>query len=84
MPLERYEFPLKEIGRFLLKHQGITEGHWELGINFDVAAVNTSKPDDESMLPSVLVRVRALALRRVESKTPTSISPEDRADSPTD
>lgn len=79
MPLERYEFSLEEIGKLLLKHQGISEGHWELGINANVDTAFTAKSSDDRMLPTVMLRLAGLILTRVEKKTPASISLEKQS-----
>lgn len=81
MPLERYEFRLDEIAKFLLGKQGITDGDWEFGVNFDATTAFSAKSPEDPMLPTVMFRVMGLTLTRVDKKTPASIRPDQEVKS---
>jgi len=65
-------FTFQEIARLLIREQGITEGHWLIGINFSHTGINMSL-DNRPTLPSIITQMTGLVLTRVPEPTPLSV-----------
>lgn len=67
-----YTFAFQEVAKLLIREQGITEGHWLIGVNFSSIGLNTSL-NNQSHLPTVVTQLTGLALQRVPEPTPLSV-----------
>jgi hypothetical protein len=63
----QFQFNLMDVAKMLVKQQGITEGHWTLGVKFNFAALNLG-PNKEGVRPSALVGVDQLVLTKADDK----------------
>lgn len=62
----------RELLEVLVKHYGISEGKYELAIEFAIATGPVG-PNAEEMVPGVVFGVRSVALAAVETDTATSV-----------
>lgn len=63
--VEEYTFDHKEVLTALIKHQGIHEGIWMLGVRFGIGGVNVAHPDNPNELaPAAVVPIVSFTLRR--------------------
>ena len=67
-----YSFTLREITEVLIREQGITSGHWQVGVSFNAVANNVSINEGET-LPTMAVQVQRLNLVAVPEPTPMSV-----------
>lgn len=65
-------YPLTDLLELLLQTEGITLGHWEVGVNLDVEAT-TSARAGAAWAPTLVVRVVGLNLVEKPDKTPSSV-----------
>jgi len=70
--VSQYQFDLAEVGKLLLKKQGIKEGLWTVGVQFALGAVNAG-PDPTKVMPSMLVSVEKVMLTRATEMTPLTV-----------
>lgn len=63
---------LREITTLLIKHNKLTEGHYELTVEFTVG-FGPIGPSVEDSVPGALVGIRKLGLIRIPAETPTSV-----------
>jgi len=70
--VSQYQFDLAEVGKLLLKKQGIKEGLWTVGVQFALGAVNAG-PDPTKVMPSMLVSVEKVMLTRAIEMTPLTV-----------
>ncbi len=68
----QYQFTHEELTKMMLKHTGITEGHWQLLVNFKSGATNF-KDGDHPMLPTFIVGISSIGLHRVAEPTDLSV-----------
>lgn len=66
-----YTFELKEVAAALIKQQGITEGRWLIGFEFQLNAGMVGKTPEDS-LPAAVLNVVRLQLVRVPPEAPAS------------
>ena len=59
----QYQFLLVEVGVALIKHQGITNGRWQVGAQLEFSATNVG-PNPADLKPSAVVRIVGIALSR--------------------
>jgi len=65
-----YTFDLKEATIALIKQQGLHEGVWFIGVEFNLGAGMTGQgPDD--IKPSAILQINRLQLARVPPDSPT-------------
>lgn len=62
------DIDLMEIAKIALRNQGITAGHWEIGIAFQTTPLNAAI-GDQPMRPTLACQVIGLRLVRVENPT---------------
>lgn len=67
-----FKFSLEEVALLLAKEAGLTEGHWQLNVEFGFAAI-TAGPNEKDVKPTAMVAVNKLGLTRVETATPLSV-----------
>jgi len=70
--VSQYQFDLTEVGKLLVKKQGIKEGLWTVGVQFALGAVNAG-PDPTKVMPSMLVSVEKVMLTRATEMTPLTV-----------
>lgn len=71
--VKRYDFSYQEVVELLLAGQGITEGLWQLGIEFGFAATNIANDQKLNELkPAAVVAVNGIALSKVD--TPSNLT----------
>ena len=70
--VSQYQFDLLEVGKLLLQKQGIKEGLWTVGVQFNLGAVNAGA-DPSKILPSMLVSVEMMMLTRTAEMNPLTI-----------
>lgn len=64
----RYDFTYQEVVESLLKHQGIKEGIWQLGVEFGFAASNIASDETGSDLkPAGILSINRLILVKAEA-----------------
>lgn len=69
----RYNFTHQEIIEALLRKAGITEGIWQLGVEFGFAASNVASDEKgEELKPAALIAVNSLTLSSAEK--PSSLT----------
>lgn len=68
----QYTFELKEIAELLARRVGVTEGLWQVGVQFGFAAVNVG-PTEQDTKPSGIVSVFSLALAKADRPTGSTI-----------
>lgn len=69
---ERRMLPLKEVGRALVQHFGLTEGLWDVTIEFKLAAAAIG-PTPDDVLPSAIASVSQIGLSRVDKAGPSTV-----------
>lgn len=67
------EYGLKELTELMIRDQGLDEGNWQLIVRFGFAAATIETPG-EGPAPSVINRVQALGLSRVDEPNPLSVN----------
>lgn len=67
------EYGLKELTELMVRDQGLTEGYWQLVVRFSLAAATIDLPG-EGPAPSIISRVQAIGLSRVDEANPLSVS----------
>jgi hypothetical protein len=65
----QFQFEILEVGKLLLKKQGITQGMWTVGVNFAIGVTNAG-PNPETIRPSAIVSVDKIVLSRAEGPGP--------------
>ena len=70
--ISQYQFDITEVGKLLLREQGIKDGLWTVGVQFAIGAANAG-PDQSKILPSMIVSVEKLMLTRASEMTPLTI-----------
>ena len=68
----QFTFVLKDVITALIRHQGLHEGIWGLGIEFGFGAANFG-PTPEDIFPSAFVQVQKLGLSRAEVEGPLAV-----------
>lgn len=67
----QFTFKLQEVAVSLVKKQGLTEGKWMLGFEFDFAAGNVSTgPEGSDMRPTSFASIKNLTLVRQPDDAP--------------
>lgn len=54
----------------MVKDQGITEGYWQLIVNFGFKALNAPTQDQTGLAPALLGVVNHFGIQRVDEPTP--------------
>lgn len=67
-----YSFTLREITEVLIREQGITSGHWQVGVHFNVVPATVAINEGET-LPTMAVQVQRLNLVAVPEPTAMSV-----------
>lgn len=62
-----------ELATVLLRHYGIHQGLWTLQVNFNASGHNFVDVRDESVAPGVLIGVRSVCLRQVQTADPLTV-----------
>ena len=62
----------RELAEALVKHHGIREGIWSLGVEFQLTAINMS-PDKEKVLPAAVVPIHRIGIRRTDALNNISV-----------
>ena len=70
--ISQVEIPIKEIARMVMREQGITEGHWEIGLQCDFHGVNVAADQGEAF-PALILKFTKFSLIRVQQPTAASI-----------
>ena len=65
------KFNIREIGLALIEHEGIKEGRWQIGIQFELGAGNVGPAGE--MRPSAFVRVTDFLLTRTTETDPAEL-----------
>lgn len=68
----QYEFDMQDVAKLLILKQGITEGHWQLAVGFNLTPTNAG-PTPETAKPSIIVTVDRLILAKAEQPGPTTV-----------
>lgn len=72
--VEEYNFSHKEVLAALIKHQGIHEGIWMLGVRFGIGGVNVAHPDNPSELaPAAVVPIASFTIRKKDALNPLAL-----------
>ena len=67
----QFTFKLREVAMALVTQQGLTEGKWMLGFEFDFAAGNVSTgPEGSDVRPTSLTSIKSLTLVRQPDDAP--------------
>ena len=69
---KQLSFELTELAVALIKHQGIHDGSWIVGFEFNLAAANIG-PTPEEVKPAAIVQVSKAVLMRQEPGHPISL-----------
>ncbi len=73
---EKRVFTHKELAEILVKHASIHEGHWQILVEFGLAAANfpIAGTDGEFTLkPAAVVPVNTIGIHKVDEATPLSV-----------
>ena len=68
----QYQFDLVEVGKLLLRKQGIREGKWAVGVAFTIAAAHAG-PTPDAARPSMIVSVDKVVLSIADANTPPTL-----------
>ncbi len=68
----RFSFTLHELAELLVREQGLTEGHWEIGCQFNFAAINLNIPP-AGAAPTGAMQITAMNLVQVAEPTELSV-----------
>lgn len=64
-------FSQRELTELLLNHQGITDGHWELGVAFHITTGSITLGDTN---PAPTIALQTVGYNLVQVKEPTPLS----------
>lgn len=70
--VSQYQFELLDVAKLLIKKEGIKDGLWTLGVQFNVAVLNAG-PDVSKVYPSALVAIEKLVLTRATEHSPLTV-----------
>lgn len=70
--ISQIKFSLQELTEILVKQQGLSEGHWQLMVEFGFGASNAG-PNEKDVKPTALIAVQALGLSRAPGPGPLTI-----------
>jgi hypothetical protein len=70
--VSQYKFNLPEVTEMLVRKAGLTEGIWQLSVDFSFAAA-TMGPSEKEAMPTGLVAVSKLGISRVDKATALTI-----------
>ena len=73
--INEFTFDPKEIAKLMVREQGITSGHWEIGTTLTFTALNAAVNEGPT-LPAVVIQIAKITLRRVAQPTLLSIDAE--------
>lgn len=79
--LERHMVSLKELGETLARKFELTEGLWDVTVEFKLAAANIG-PNQDEVLPSAIASVSQVGLTRTEKQGPMTIDASSLAREP--
>lgn len=73
--MRSYQYTPQELTRILLKAAGITEGHWELGLAYDIRPMRIGDENQKSQppLPSLVFRLAQIALVEATGTSPAAV-----------
>ena len=71
--VSQFQFELLDIAKMLLKKEGVREGKWTLGVNFNIAAT-LAGPTPEAARPTMLVSVDKITLSKAEKNAPPAMT----------
>jgi hypothetical protein len=73
--MRSYQYTPQELTRILLKAAGITEGHWELGLAYDIRPMRIGDENNKSQapLPSLVFRLAQVALVEAPAASPAAV-----------
>lgn len=72
---------MKELVAVLVKHYGLTEGKYDLGIEFQIGTGPVG-PNTEEMMPGVILGVKSVGLAPAKGDTSTSVDASEVAPIP--
>lgn len=79
----QYTFAHKELVEILVKHLGITEGRWQLLLNFGLGAGNVG-PDEQHLDPVGMIVVNKIGIQKIEDQSQPSTNLVFEAQKPAD
>jgi hypothetical protein len=66
--VSQYTFALREVAEALLKHSGIKEGKWVIGVNFTLNIGNIGA-NPEEVRPTLMAAVDAINIGKADANT---------------
>lgn len=63
---------MKELTAVLVKHYGVTEGHFELFLEFQIGT-GPLGPDPENLMPGAMIGISKLGLRPAHAPSPMTV-----------
>lgn len=69
---DTYMYSLAQLSTMLIKENEIHEGHYEAFFEFQFAA-GAIGPNEEEILPGIMLGVRSVGIRKVDKPNPLSI-----------
>lgn len=70
--VSQFQFELVDVAKMLLKKEGVRDGKWTLGVNFNIATT-LAGPTPDAARPTILVSVEKVILQRAEANTPSAL-----------
>lgn len=71
--MRNYVYTPDDLLRILLQKEGITEGHWELGIDMQGKGMSISERTGQIASPGLMLRLQGLRLIERAEPTPATI-----------
>lgn len=72
---------IKELTAVLVKHYGLTEGKYDLGIEFQIGTGGVG-PNPEELLPGVILGIKSVGLAPAKGNAKNSIDASEVASTP--
>jgi len=69
--VSKYEFTIQELAEILVREAGLTEGRWQIGMNFTVTS-GAMGPDANNVFPTLLAGVDKVNIVRVADGAETT------------
>ena len=69
---DTYMYSLEQLSTLLVKENRIHEGHYEPFFEFQFAA-GAIGPNEQEILPGIMLGVKSVGIRKVDTPTPLSI-----------
>jgi len=75
-PTVKYDFTIKALTELLASECGCEDGHWELGMNFNIVPISI-RENGVASAPSLAVQVTNISINKVPAPTDRSIEIKD-------